>query len=143
MSVVTPFPTKWDRRPIATFDRKELMKILDLYGRMVASGHWRDYALRIDPDVAIFAAYRRHSERPEVRIEKRPELRLKQGAFALVGEHGAVLKRGQELAPSGGTARSDATIHINVAVVLMIVSACGSESASSCWLRRRRMIAIA
>lgn len=97
MSVVAPFPQPWDRRPIATFDRRELTRILDLYGRMVAAGHWRDYALRIDPDVAIFAAYRRHSERPEVRIEKRPELRLKQGAFALVGEHGAVLKRGQEL----------------------------------------------
>jgi len=73
------------------------MKILDLYGRMVAAGHWRDYALLIDPDVAIFAAFRRHSERPEVRIEKRPALRLKQGAFSLVGEHGAVLKRGQDL----------------------------------------------
>ena len=97
MSVVAPFPSQWDRRPIATFDRRELTRILDLYGRMVAAGHWRDYALRIDPDVAIFAAYRRHSERPEVRIEKRPALRLKQGAFALVGEHGAVLKRGQEL----------------------------------------------
>ena len=48
-------------------------------------------------DVAVFAAFRRHSERPEVRIEKRPALRLKQGAFALIGEHGAVLKRGQEL----------------------------------------------
>jgi hypothetical protein len=97
LSVVAPFPNRWDRRPIATFDRRELTRILDLYGRMVAAGHWRDYALRIDPDVAIFAAYRRHSERPEVRIEKRPELRLKQGAFALVGEHGVVLKRGQEL----------------------------------------------
>jgi hypothetical protein len=97
LSVVAPFPSQWDRRPIATFDRRELTRILDLYGRMVAAGHWRDYALRIDPDVAIFAAYRRHSERPEVRIEKRPELRLKQGAFALVGEHGVVLKRGQEL----------------------------------------------
>ena len=97
MSVVAPFPSQWDRRPIATFDRRELTRILDLYGRMVAAGHWRDYALRIDPDVAIFAAYRRHSERPEVRIEKRPALRLKQGAFALVGEHGVVLKRGQEL----------------------------------------------
>ena len=64
---------------------------------MVAAGHWRDYALCIDPDVAVFAAFRRHSERPEVRIEKRPALRLKQGAFSLVGEHGAVLKRGQEL----------------------------------------------
>ena len=97
MSVVAPFPPAWDRRPIATFDRRELTRILDLYGRMVAAGHWRDYALRIDPDVAVFAAYRRHSERPEIRIEKRPSLRLKQGAFALVGEHGAVLKRGNEL----------------------------------------------
>lgn len=99
MSVVAPFPRIGDRRPIATFDRLELSRILDLYGRMVAAGHWKDYALRIDPDVAIFAAYRRHSERPEIRIEKRPELRLKQGAFALVSEHGIVLKRGHELAP--------------------------------------------
>ena len=100
MSVIAPFPNPRDRRPIATFERLELMRILDLYGRMVAAGHWKDYALRVgDPDVAIFAAYRRHTERPEVRIEKRPELRLKQGAFALVGEHGAVLKRGHELAP--------------------------------------------
>ena len=97
MSVVTPFPRIGDRHPIASFDRKELMRILDLYGRMVAAGYWRDYALRIDPDVAVFAAYRRHSERPEVRIEKRPALRSKQGAFALVSEHGAVLKRGHEL----------------------------------------------
>jgi hypothetical protein len=99
LSVVTPFPRIGDRHPIATFERKELMRILDLYGRMVAAGHWRDYALRIDPDVAVFAAYRRHSERPEIRIEKRLALRLKQGAFALVGEHGAVLKRGHELVP--------------------------------------------
>ena len=99
MSVIAPFPRIGDRRPIASFDRRELARILDLYGRMVAAGHWRDYALRIDPDVAVFAAYRRASERPEVRIEKRPELRLKQGAFALVGEHGLVIKRGHELSP--------------------------------------------
>jgi len=98
LSVIAPFPAAWDRRPIATFDRRELTRILDLYGRMVAAGHWRDYALRIDPDVAVFAAFRRSSERPEVRIEKRPALRQKQGAFALVSEHGVVLKRGQELA---------------------------------------------
>jgi hypothetical protein len=99
LSVIAPFPTQWDRRPIATFERSELSRILDLYGRMVIAGHWRDYALRIDPDVAVFAAFRRHSERPEIRIEKRPSLRLKQGAFALVGEHGVVLKRGHELQP--------------------------------------------
>jgi hypothetical protein len=99
LSVIAPFPRIGDRRPIATFERRELARILDLYGRMVAAGHWRDYALRIDPDIAIFAAYRRHSERPEIRIEKRPALRLKQGVFSLVGEHGVVLKRGHELTP--------------------------------------------
>jgi hypothetical protein len=98
LSVIAPFPSEWDRRRIDTFDRKELTRILDLYGRMVAAGHWRDYALRIDADVSVFAAYRRHSERPEVRIEKRPSLRMKQGAFALISEHGQVLKRGHDLA---------------------------------------------
>jgi hypothetical protein len=95
LSVIAPFPHPRDRRPIAT-STAELQRILDLYGRMVAAGtgaimRW------FDPDVAVFAAFRRAAERPEVRIEKRPELRLKQGAFALVGEHGAVLKRGHDL----------------------------------------------
>ena len=94
---VAPFPHFGNRNPLTTFDRRELQRILDLYGRMVAAGHWRDYALAFEPRVASFAAFRRHSERPELRIEKRPELRLKQGAFALVGEHGHVLKRGDEL----------------------------------------------
>jgi hypothetical protein len=98
LSVIAPFPTGRDRRAIATFDRIELKRILDLYGRMVIAGHWRDYAIGVSPDAAVFAAYRRSSERPEIRIEKRPELRLKQGAFALVSEHGMVLKRGHELA---------------------------------------------
>jgi hypothetical protein len=97
LSVVTPFPHPRDRRPVAAFDRKELLRILDLYGRLVAAGHWRDYGMWFDPDVGVFAAFRRSAERPEVRIEKRPQLRLKQGAFALVSEHGAVLKRGDEL----------------------------------------------
>jgi hypothetical protein len=98
LSVIAPFPHPRDRRPIATFDRLEIKRILDLYGRMVAAGHWRDYALSMGADLAVFAAYRRTSERPEVRIEKRPALRTKQGAFALVSEHGLVLKRGHELA---------------------------------------------
>ena len=94
---VVPLPLSGSRFAVTAFDRRELTAILDLYGRMVAAGHWRDYAIDFAPDLALFAAFRRHSERPEVRIEKRPSLRLKQGAFALVGEHGAVLKRGHDL----------------------------------------------
>ena len=98
MNVVTPFPDRRGQPLVTAFDRAELTRILDLYGRMVAAGHWRDYAMQFDADVACFAAFRRATERPEVRIEKRPELRLKQGAFSLVSEHGAVLKRGHDLA---------------------------------------------
>ncbi|HWJ59744.1 MAG TPA: DUF2794 domain-containing protein [Sphingomicrobium sp.] len=97
MNVIAPFPPPWDRRSHVSFERQEWTRLLDLYGRMVAAGHWRDYALRFELDAAVFAAFRRHAERPEVRIEKRPALRLKQGAFALVSETGGVLKRGHDL----------------------------------------------
>lgn len=79
------------------FDREELQRILDLYGRMVAAGEWRDYAMDFDRNAATFAAFRRTAERPQARIEKRPALRNKQGMYTLFGEHGQVLKRGQEL----------------------------------------------
>nr|WP_302053753.1 DUF2794 domain-containing protein [Sphingomonas tagetis] len=81
------------------FDRAELTRILDLYGRMVAAGHWKDYAIQLGRDAAVFAAFRRAAERPEFRVEKRPSLRNRQGMWALVNEAGAVLKRGHELGP--------------------------------------------
>ncbi len=65
---------------------------------MVAAGLWRDYAMDFSRDAASFAAFRRAAERPEVRIEKRPALRSKQGMWTLIGEGGQVLKRGHELA---------------------------------------------
>lgn len=79
------------------FDRIELQKILDLYGRMVAAGQWRDYAMNFAADAASFSAYRRASERPQALIEKRPALRNRQGMWTLFGEHGQVLRRGHEL----------------------------------------------
>ena len=99
MGVVTPFPVPQRLPTQVGFERVELNRILDLYGRMVAAGHWKDYAIQFDRDAAVFAAFRRAAERPEFRIEKRPELRNRQGMWALVGEHGAGLKRGQELGP--------------------------------------------
>jgi hypothetical protein len=100
MGSVTPFPAA-GRGTIhqVVFDRLELQRILDLYGRMVAAGHWRDYAMDFGREAAIFSCFRRTAERPEYRIEKRPALRLRQGEWALVGENGVVLKRGHELGP--------------------------------------------
>jgi hypothetical protein len=80
------------------FERVELSRILDLYGRMVAAGEWRDYAMDFSKDYAAFAAFRRTAEVPQMRVEKRPALRGKQGMWTLFGEHGQVLKRGHELA---------------------------------------------
>lgn len=80
------------------FERTELMRILDLYGRMVAAGQWRDYAMDFGKDAASFCAFRRTAERPSARLEKRPSLRGKQGMWTLYGEGGQVLKRGHELA---------------------------------------------
>lgn len=80
------------------FERAELQRILDLYGRMVAAGQWRDYAMDFDKNAAIFAAFRRAAERPQARLEKRPALRSKQGMWTLFGEHGQILKRGHDLA---------------------------------------------
>jgi len=99
MGTVTPFPVP--AAPHAGqigFDRLELTRILDLYGRMVAAGHWRDYAIDLGRDAAVFAAFRRTAERPEFSIEKRPSLRNRQGMWALISENGAVLKRGHDLA---------------------------------------------
>ena len=93
---IIPFPRSLPLQ--VGFERVELTRILDLYGRMVAAGEWRDYAMNFDRDSASFAAFRRTAERPTARIEKRPALRGKQGIWALYGEAGQVLKRGHELA---------------------------------------------
>jgi hypothetical protein len=66
---------------------------------MVAAGHWKDYAMDMGRDAAVFSAFRRATERPEFRIEKRPALRNRQGQWALVGEQGVILRRGHELGP--------------------------------------------
>lgn len=80
------------------FDRRELDPILRVYGRMVASGEWRDYAIVGHRDVAEFAVFRRSGDAPAYRIEKRPALQARQGQWAVIGEGGQVLKRGRDLA---------------------------------------------
>ena len=84
--------------PQVTFDRPELNRILTVYGRMVACGEWRDYALDFLDDMAVFSIFRRSSEMPLFRIEKRPKLRSRQGQYSVVAAGGVILKRGHELA---------------------------------------------
>ena len=80
------------------FERRELDLILRVYGRMVALGDWRDYAMVGHKDFAEFAVFRRSGDAPLYRIEKRPALQTRQGQWAVIGEGGQILKRGRDLA---------------------------------------------
>src|SRR5262249_38054786 len=80
------------------FNRRELQQILDLYGRRVAAGEWRDYAIDFERDKAVFSVFRRTSEVPLYRIEKCPKLARRQGAYSVVASTGLFLKRGNGLA---------------------------------------------
>ena len=80
-----------------TFDRRELSRILGLYGRKVAAGEWRDYAIDHLKEAAVFSIFRRTSEMPLYRIEKNMALARRQGAYAVVAASGLVLKRGHSL----------------------------------------------
>ncbi|WP_417307537.1 DUF2794 domain-containing protein [Devosia sp.] len=81
-----------------SFDRRELTSILNLYGRKVAAGEWRDYAMDFLRERALFSIYKRASERPIYVVEKNPKLRNRQGQYLVTGQDGRVLKRGHELA---------------------------------------------
>ena len=80
-----------------TFERRELDRLLSLYGRMVAAGEWRDYAIDFLKDRAVFSVFRRSSEVPIYRIEKNPRLARRQGAYSVVSATGLIVRRGHEL----------------------------------------------
>ncbi|KQQ79669.1 hypothetical protein ASF65_13620 [Aureimonas sp. Leaf324] len=82
---------------IVSFDRHELGQILRVYGRMVAAGEWRDYAIDTLKDRAVFSIFRRASEMPLFRVEKNPKLARRQGAYSVTAASGLVMKRGHEL----------------------------------------------
>jgi hypothetical protein len=92
------FPEKGVAIPVTRFDRSELNRILTVYGRMVAAGEWRDYALDFLEDVAVFSIFRRASEMALFRVEKHPKLRTKQGQYCVIAAGGLVMKRGHDLA---------------------------------------------
>jgi len=89
-----------DARPLAGtvfFDRRELNLLLRLYGQMVAANEWRDYAIDGLRDLAVFSVFRRSQDQPLYRIEKRPALASRQGAWSVIGQGGQILRRGHSL----------------------------------------------
>jgi hypothetical protein len=90
-------PARYTPAAQVTFSRRELKRILDLYGRKVAAGEWRDYAIDFLKDRAVFSVFRRASEVPLYRIEKNPKLSRRQGAYSVISATGLIVRRGHEL----------------------------------------------
>ncbi len=96
-AVIIPLATRRVAEDVR-FDRRELGEILNVYGRHVATGEWRDYAIDFGRDRAVFSILRHTGETPLYRIEKDPKRAAKQGAYAVIAQGGMVLKRGSDLA---------------------------------------------
>lgn len=82
-----------------TFNGRELRRIFDLYGRKVAEGEWRDYAIDCLKDRAVFSVFRRSCEAPLYRIEKHPRLARRQGTYSVISATGLIVRRGHDLEP--------------------------------------------
>jgi hypothetical protein len=82
---------------IVAFNRREISLLLGVYGRKVAAGEWRDYALDMFMDGAYFSIFRRTSERPQFVVGKNPKMRTRQGQYTVTNAEGRVLRRGHEL----------------------------------------------
>lgn len=96
-SPVAAFQSYRSRPPEVRFDRTEMNEILRVYGRKVAEGEWRDYAIDQLREEAVFSIFRRSTETPLYRIVKKPELARRQGAYAVLAAGGMILKRGHDL----------------------------------------------
>lgn len=83
---------------VVSFDRHELALILNVYGKKVANGEWRDYALDMLRERALFSIYQRASERPLYVVEKNPKLARRQGQYMVYATDGRIMKRGHDLA---------------------------------------------
>jgi hypothetical protein len=93
----TTVPSGTRQAKTTSFNRRELTQILDIYGRMVAAGEWRDYAIDTLREKAVFSVFRKSSEHPLYRIEKDPRLERRQGAYSVIAATGLILKRGHDL----------------------------------------------
>lgn len=97
-NIIALKPHKKSKGPSqVAFHRTELALILNVYGQMVSQGHWKDYALDMLRERAIFSIYRRATETPLYTITKTPALKDKQGQYSVIAPGGLIMKRGNDL----------------------------------------------
>ena len=78
------------------FNKNELGEILNLYGKMVSKGEWKDYAFYINKNLISFDIYRRSSEKPLLQIIKILKGK-KDFKYKVKDQHGKIIKNTNEL----------------------------------------------
>jgi hypothetical protein len=96
---VLPFSQQTAKKlpEVVSFNRRELDMLIQLYSSRVGTGEWRDYAMDMLKDRAVFSVFKRASEVPLYTIEKEPKLARKQGEWSVINANGLILKRGHDL----------------------------------------------
>ena len=79
------------------FIKRELQTILNLYGKMVSNGTWKDYGVSIGYREISFDIYQRASERPIYKILKNLKPKNRDEKFYIKDKHGNVLEKSSDL----------------------------------------------
>ena len=93
--VVNNVPNNYDREIF--FVKKELQTILNLYGKMVSNGTWKDYGVSIGSKEISFDIYQRASEKPIYKILKNLKPKSLDEKFYIKDKHGNVLEKSNDL----------------------------------------------
>ena len=79
------------------FVKKELQTILNLYGKMVSNGTWKDYGVSIGQKEISFDIYQRASEKPIYKILKNLKPKNYNEKFCIKDRHGNILEKSSDL----------------------------------------------
>lgn len=82
---------------LISFNRRDIDTLMQFYSARVGAGEWRDYAMDMLKDRAVFSVFTRASEVPIYTVHKMPKLAKRQGEWSLLNANGLILKRGNDL----------------------------------------------
>ena len=79
------------------FIKKELQTILNLYGKMVSNGTWKDYSFSSGFKEVSFDVYQRASDKPVLRILKNLKPNYYNEKYLIKDKNGNILKKSENL----------------------------------------------
>ena len=79
------------------FEKEELKIILDLYGRMVSRGSWKDYGLSISSKQVGFSVFKNAAENALYKICKNFKPKNENLKYLIIDTNGKILKNSYDL----------------------------------------------